>query len=296
MHTPLAIDPALIGELAALAASPALSQVERCWAMGKLIAGASPDSPLWMQALSGHLGEPALTPVSLRQMRDFHLAFPVWEPALAELSWTHYRILLVVADQEKRRRYWQEALQNQWSTRELARQIKTGYIDRHAPLDFREPYVFEFVGENGAGYEKDLETALIQRLQDFLLELGKGFAFVARQKRLYTATGKRFYIDLVFYHYILKCFVLVDLKSGELTHRDIGQMDMYLRFYDEKWRGPGDNPTLGLILCTHKDQSLVKYSMLAENANLFASTYRLHLPTEEELAAIPFFRHYFTAS
>lgn len=296
MHTPRSIESGLIAELQTLAASPALSPVERCWAMGKLIAASGPDSPGWMNALAGRLADAALTPVALRQMRDFHLAFPDWEPVMTELSWTHYRILLVVGDPEKRRRYWQEAIGNQWSTRELARQIKTGYIDRHAPLDLREPYVFEFVGENGAGLEKDLETALLERLQEFLLELGKGFAFVARQKRLTTGTGKRFYIDLVFYHYILKCFVLVDLKTGELSHRDIGQMDMYVRYYDEKWRGPGDNPTLGLILCTHKDQSLVRYSMLAENANLFASTYRLHLPSEEELGTLHLYQHYFTPS
>ena len=136
--------------------------------------------------------------------------------------------------------------------------------------------------KQGAFLEADLEQALIDKLQSFLLELGKGFAFVARQQRISTES-KDFYIDLVFYNYLLKCFVLFELKSGELTHQDIGQMDMYVRMYDDLRRGKDDNPTVGIILCAGKDTSVVKYSVLHENEQLFASKYRLILPTEEEL-------------
>ncbi|MBK6904006.1 MAG: DUF1016 family protein [Saprospirales bacterium] len=217
---------------------------------------------------------------------------------MPELSWSHYRLLIRVRQPDKRMYYWTEALKEQWSVRELARQIHSWYCERAAALTawegghpgaiIKEPYVLEFLPfkTSGGHLEKDLESALLERLQEFLLELGKGFAFVARQKRLSTVSGKRFYIDLVFYHYLLKCFVLVDLKTGELTHRDIGQMDMYVRFFEEKWRGPTDNPTLGLILCTEKDHTVVKYSMLKESRNLFASTYQFHLPTESELSAL----------
>ncbi len=132
--------------------------------------------------------------------------------------------------------------------------------------------------------ESDLEQALMTHLQSFLLELGKGFAFVARQQRVSTET-RDFYVDLVFYNYLLKCFVLFDLKSGELTHQDIGQMDMYVRMYDDLKRGPDDNPTVGIILCAARDASVVRYSVLNENAQLFASKYRLVLPTEDELRA-----------
>jgi len=146
--------------------------------------------------------------------------------------------------------------------------------------------LLEFLGlpETGRLLEADLEQALIDKLQSFLLELGKGFAFVARQMRISTET-KDFYIDLVFYNYLLKCFVLFDLKTGELTHQDIGQMDMYVRMVDDLKRSPDDNPTVGIILCAAKDHSVVRYSVLHENQQLFASKYKLILPTEEELRA-----------
>ena len=138
--------------------------------------------------------------------------------------------------------------------------------------------------DNPGFREAELEDAIIGKLQAFMLELGKGFAFVARQQRISTET-KDFYVDLVFYNYILKCFVLIDLKTGELTHQDIGQMDMYVRLYEDKIKGADDNPTVGIILCTEKDQTVVKYSVLNESRQLFASTYRLYLPSEEELRA-----------
>ena len=138
--------------------------------------------------------------------------------------------------------------------------------------------------QNNAFFESDLESALIEKIQEFLLELGRGFAFVARQKRVKTETSD-FYIDLVFYNYILKCFVFIDLKSGKLTHQDVGQMDMYVRMYNDMEKAENDNPTIGIILCTDKDNTVVKYSVLNENENLFVSKYQLYLPTEEELRA-----------
>ena len=157
--------------------------------------------------------------------------------------------------------------------------------DNSSPRDFvRDPVVLEFLGapDTGKLLESDLEQALMDKLQQFLLELGKGFAFVARQQRVSTET-QDFYVDLVFYNYLLKCFVLIDLKTGHLSHQDIGQMDMYVRLYDDLRRGEGDNPTVGILLCGSKDQSIVRYSVLHESEQLFASKYRLVLPSEEEL-------------
>jgi predicted nuclease of restriction endonuclease-like (RecB) superfamily len=201
-----------------------------------------------------------------------------------------------------------EAADQNWSTRALERQIGSLYYERllmsrgkrkpveeeakqktaelaAAPEDFiKDPYVLEFLGipDPHAFRESELEQAIISKLQYFLLELGKGFAFVARQQRISTET-KDCFIDLVFYNYLLKCFVLIDLKAGALTHQDIGQMDMYVRLYEDQRKNPGDNPTIGLILCTDKDETVVKYSVLNESSQLFASQYRLVLPTEEEL-------------
>ena len=226
-----------------------------------------------------------------------------------ELRWTHYRALMRVEKPEAREWYLNEAADQNWSTRTLERQINTLYYERMlmsrdkltvvdemrektaplapAPEDFiKDPYVLEFLGfqDNPGFREADLETAIIGKLQAFMLELGKGFAFVARQKRISTET-KDFYVDLVFYNYILKCFVLIDLKVEELTHQDIGQMDMYVRLYEDRVKGEGDNPTVGIILCTEKDHTVVRYSVLNESRQLFASRYRLYLPSEEELRA-----------
>jgi predicted nuclease of restriction endonuclease-like (RecB) superfamily len=226
-----------------------------------------------------------------------------------ELTWTHYRTLIQVEKPEAREWYMNEAAVQNWSTRALDRQINSLYYERllisrekapvigemremtdplaPAPRDFiKDPYVLEFLGlqDNPGFREAELETAIIGKLQAFMLELGKGFAFVARQQRISTET-KDFYVDLVFYNYILKCFVLIDLKTGELTHQDIGQMDMYVRLYEDRIKGEGDNPTVGIILCTKKDHTVVKYSVLNENQQLFASRYRLYLPSEEELRA-----------
>jgi predicted nuclease of restriction endonuclease-like (RecB) superfamily len=241
-------------------------------------------------------------------MRLFYQAFPIRDALRHELSWTHYRTLLRVENQEARAWYMKEAAIQGWTTRALERQINTLYYERllassdrsavteeasgaiaplQTPREFvRDPVMLEFLGLPGVGklLEADLERALLDNLQAFLLELGRGFAYVGRQYRISTES-KDFYIDLVFYNYLLKCFVLFDLKSGELTHQDIGQMDMYVRMMDELKRGPDDNPTVGIILCARKDASVVRYSVLHENEQLFASRYKLVLPSEDELRA-----------
>lgn len=224
-----------------------------------------------------------------------------------ELSWTHYRTLLRVEDQAAREWYVAEAISQNWSSRALERQVNRLYYERllfskdrkavrveaeekiaelpPSPRKFvRDPVLLEFLGlsETGRLLESDLEQGLIDHLQAFLLELGKGFAFVARQMRVSTET-KDFYIDLVFYNYLLKCFAIFDLKPIELTHGDIGQMDMYVRMVDEQQRGPGDNPTVGIILCAAKDASIARYSVLHGSEQLFATRYKLVLPTVEEL-------------
>ena len=244
---------------------------------------------------------------NLRNMRAFFQCFPNWNAVRSELSWTHYRLLLRVDAPEARNWYMTEAAGQNWSTRVLERQIGTLFYERllsskdkqglledareqmrsedGSPRNFvRDPVMLEFLGvhESARFLESDLEQALMDKLQQFLLELGKGFAFVARQQRVSTET-QDFYIDLVFYNYVLKCFVLIDLKTGHLSHQDIGQMDMYVRLYDDLRRGEGDNPTVGILLCGSKDQSVARYSVLHESRQLFASKYRLVLPSEEEL-------------
>lgn len=244
---------------------------------------------------------------NLRNMRAFFQQFPNWNALRSELSWTHYRLLLRVDIADTRFWYMQEAADQNWSTRVLERQIETLYYERllscrekglllaetrqelklekEATRDFvHDPVMLEFLGlpETGRLLEAELERALMNKLQQFLLELGKGFAFVARQQRISTET-QDFYIDLVFYNYLLKCFVLIDLKTGHLTHQDIGQMDMYVRLYNDSRRGEDDNPTVGILLCGSKDHSVVRYSVLHESEHLFASKYRLVLPSEEEL-------------
>ncbi len=246
---------------------------------------------------------------NLRHMRSFYSLFPIWDAVRTELSWTHYRLLLRIENEAARRWYMNETAAQNWTTRALERQIGTLYYERllssqdraaveneatnnlqtiaSSPREFvRDPVLLEFLGLPNAGavLESELEQALMNQLQGFLLELGKGFAFVARQQRISTES-RDFYIDLVFYNYLLKCFVIFDLKRGELTHQDIGQMDMYVRMYDEFKRAPDDNPTVGIILCAQKDASVVRYSVLNDNEQLFASKYKLLLPSEEELRA-----------
>jgi predicted nuclease of restriction endonuclease-like (RecB) superfamily len=233
-----------------------------------------------------------------------------WKPGRLHpnLSWTHYRTLLRVDKPEARAFYEIEAIKNNWSARELERQINSLLYERLAlskdkkglmqlatkghhvqrPGDvFKDPVVMEFLGlpESPRLVETDLEQALINDLQAFLLELGKGFAFVARQERL-TLDGDHFYIDLVFYHTVLKCYVIIDLKTGKLTHQDLGQLQLYVNYYDHERRTEGDNPSLGLILCADKNDTVVKYTLGPDQEKkIFASRYKLHLPTEAELKA-----------
>jgi len=233
---------------------------------------------------------------NLNNIRAFYLAFPIWNAVRTELSWTHYRIINRIDDEPLRKQYVSHAIDGGWSTRTLQRNIDSQYLGRllkvpeeeKVPTDVRhhikDPYIFEFLGlPTGTVHsESTIETALIDHLRDFLMELGKGFAFVARQQHIVTDTSD-FFIDLVFYNYHLKCFVLLDLKTHRLTHEAIGQMDMYVRMYDDLKRGEGDNPTIGIILCTEQDETIVRYSVLSGNEKLFASKYRLYLPDEKEL-------------
>ena len=294
-------------------------QVQTCWNMGRHIieyeqAGAARAEygkqllPTLAKALTAEFGK-GFDASNLRYMRLFYQAFPNCDALRHELSWTHYRTLLRVESEHTRQWYMNEAATLNWSTRALERQIGTLYYERllvsqdrpvlkqeaasnlaplnKSPREFvRDPVLLEFLGmPTAAGLlETGLEQALINHLQGFLLELGKGFAFVARQQRISTES-KDFYVDLVFYNYLLKCFVIFDLKRGELTHQDIGQMDMYVRLYDDLKRGSEDSPTVGIILCAQKDASVVRYSVLHGNEQLFASKYTLILPTEDQLRA-----------
>jgi predicted nuclease of restriction endonuclease-like (RecB) superfamily len=234
----------------------------------------------------------------------------LWKPGILHLhlSWTHYRTLLRVDKAEARSFYEIEAIKNGWSARELERQINSLLYERLAlskdkkgllrlatkghevqkPEDiFKDPAVMEFLGlpESPKLVETDLEQALIDNLRTFLLEMGKGFAFVARQERI-TIDGDHFYIDLVFYHTILKCFILLDLKVGKLTHQDLGQLQLYVNYYDSERRTKGDQPTLGLILCTDKNEAVVRYTLgKGYRKNIFASRYQFHVPTETQLKA-----------
>ncbi len=247
---------------------------------------------------------------SLWNYRQFYLQFPILSSLRRELTWTHYKALLRIETPTARDWYAAEAAQQGWSVRALDRQIATlfyerllGTQDQHKasvqaeaaaniaqqtapdPRDFiRDPYVLEFLGaQPSAGlYEQDLEQGLLNQLQKFLMELGKGFAFVARQKHL-RVEGEDCFIDLVFYNYLLKCFVLVDLKVGKLAHQDVGQMDMYVRVFDAQYRNESDNPTLGLILCSERNAAVAKYSLLADKPQLFASKYQAFIPSEAEL-------------
>ena len=241
----------------------------------------------------------------LRRIRQFYLVFPKWDALRPELTWTHYRLLIRVQNEQARLWYMNEAAEQTWSSRQLDRQITVLYYERLlnstdtlsvreeaennlaqlAPQEFiHDPYVLEFLNLKNypALHETDIEKSLINNLQSFLLELGKGFCFVARQK-LMRYDNEDFYVDLVFYHSILKCHVLIDLKLGKLTHQDVGQMDSYIRMFDDLYKHTDDNPTLGLILCSDKNEAVVKYSVLAEHRQIFASKYLLELPTPEVL-------------
>ena len=258
------------------------------------------------ERLTAEFGK-GFTVTNLKYMRSFYLSFPIGHALRDELSWTHYRLLLKVENPDARNWYMNEAAAENWSSRQLERQISVLYYDRMLvsadkqstradaeknmalakmePESFiRNPYVLEFLDLKDYPdlHEKDIEEGLINNLQSFLLELGKGFCFVARQKHI-RLEEQDFFIDLVFYNCILKCYVLIDLKLGELTYQDIGQMDGYIRLYEEQYRKEDDNPTLGIVLCSRRNEAVVKYSILHDSKQLFASKYLLYLPSEEEL-------------
>ena len=242
---------------------------------------------------------------NLRAMRQFYCCFPIRHTVCAELSWSHYRLLMRISNETIRAFYMEECIKSAWSVRQLERQINTMYYERIlASRDkdavageiqrlepkpeyekiVKDPYVMEFlqIQPDTHVFESDLEQALIDHLQQFLLELGRGFSFVSRQKR-FTLDGQNFYIDLVFYNYILKCFVLIDLKMDMLTHQDLGQMQMYVNYYTRERMKEGDNPPIGILLCAEKNDAVVKYSLPENNNQIFASKYFTYLPTEEEL-------------
>jgi predicted nuclease of restriction endonuclease-like (RecB) superfamily len=290
------------------------AMVEAYWNIGRQITEAVGDRAEYgkrlMEFLPGNLTEEfgkGFTIRNLRAMRQFYMAFPIRHTLCAELSWSHYRLLIRIEDVARREFYAKECAESNWSVRQLERQINSFFYERllvtrqsgresvkneiqtlepKTGPDYilKDPYILEFLDlkENKDYHESDLEQALIDKLQDFLLELGKGFSFVARQKRI-SSGGEHYYIDLVFYNYILKCFVLIDLKTGKLTHQDVGQMDFYVRLFEDKLKQPDDNATIGIILCSDKDENIVRYSVLSDKENLFASKYKLYLPTEEEL-------------
>ena len=240
---------------------------------------------------------------SLKKMKKFYQVFNGGSTLWNQLSWSHNRIIMNINDPKRRIFYLEECIKSNWSVRQLERQINSFYYERlistsegskaevkneinkldEKTEDFiKDPYVLEFLDIRDRRFlEKDLESNLLEHIQEFLLELGRGFSFVSRQKRI-DVDGDNFYIDLVFYNYNLRCFVLIDLKLGKLTHQDIGQMDFYVRYYDNEIKNIDDNPTIGIILCTSKKDTIVKYSVLNDNKNLFASKYQLYLPTEEE--------------
>ena len=251
---------------------------------------------------------------SLYKFSRFYKWFPeildsVSPKSQALLTWTHYRVLLQVEDAKARDWYCKEAAEQTWSVRTLQRNISSQYYYRLLKSQVKEPVIAEMKAQN-ADYpaeklefiknpmiteflglsadtsftESSLEANILSNLQKFLMELGKGYAFVARQQHIHTEK-QDYYIDLVFYNYILKCFVLVDLKTTKISHQDVGQMDMYIRMYDELKRSEGDNPTIGIVLCADTDEDIAKYSILHGNEQLFATKYKLYLPTEEELRA-----------
>lgn len=245
---------------------------------------------------------------NLKNMRQFYKTYPdaIGYTLSSQLPWSHNRLIMRISDSKAREWYLREAAREQWSVRQLERNITSFYYQRQLesglvedekdtqcvansgsidPRQFvKDPYVLEFIGlPDYPDYkEKDLKNALIDKMQDFLLELGKGFSFIKRQYRISTETS-HFYIDLVFYNYILKCFVLIDLKTAKLTHQDVGQMDMYIRMFDDLKKRPDDNPTIGILMCADKDETIVKYSVLESSKQIFASKYLPYLPTEDEL-------------
>ncbi len=290
------------------------AMVQAYWEIGEQIylASGENDRAEYGKGLIKYLSEEltkefgkGFTAANLRNMRQFYMTFQKRYTLCSELSWSHYRLLMRVDNKERRDYYHEECVKANWSVRQLERQINTLYYDRIlASKDkicvayeiqqlepkpeyekiIKDPYVLEFLDleANPHFYEKNLEQALIDHLQKFLLELGRGFCFEARQKHI-TFDNEHFYIDLVFYNYILKCHVLFDLKIGKLVHQDLGQMQMYVNYYTRELMNEGDNPPIGIVLCADKSDAVVKYTLPEDNKQIFASKYMTYLPSEEEL-------------
>jgi predicted nuclease of restriction endonuclease-like (RecB) superfamily len=241
----------------------------------------------------------------LNLFRQFYRVFPIVNALRSQFSWTHYRTLIRIDNQDKREFYIAEGDKNNWTARQLERQINSQLFERlllsndvesvlavareeKQPVDAKEiikdPMVLEFLGlkREAAYYEKDLENAIITHLHDFILELGNGFAFVARQKRIHIE-GDEFYIDLVFFNRLLQCFVVIEIKTTKLTHQDIGQLQMYVNYYDRFEKQDFENPTIGILLCTDKNDAVVKITLPENNNTIIASKYQLYLPTEQQL-------------
>lgn len=292
--------------------------VSAYWEIGKRINDAIGERAEYGKQLLKYLSKQlteefgkGFTERNLRAMRQFAAVFPIRHTLRAELGWSHYRLLMRITNEERRIWYMNEAAEAGWSVRQLERQINTSFYDRlrlaqgednkknvaaeihktqpvtKADSFVRDPYILEFLGiPRGTKFsESELESALVDKLQQFLLELGRGFCFVGRQ--MHITDGKDdYFVDLVFYNYLTRCFVLIDLKTKKLTHQDVGQMDFYVRLFEDKYKPADDNPPIGIILCTEKTEATARYSVLADKENLFASTYMTYLPTEEELAAL----------
>ncbi len=242
----------------------------------------------------------------LERARQFYRTYPIATALRTQLNWYQYRLLIQIDDKDKREYYELEATNNNWTGRELERQINSGLYERlllsndkkavlevarkeripESPTEIiKDPMVLEFLGlrPEATYYEKDLERALITNLQAFLLELGNGFSFVARQKRILLEDDE-FFADLVFYNRLLRCFVVIELKTHKLTHEDIGQLQMYVNYYDRNEKAPDENPTIGILLCADKNDTLVKYTLPENNNTILASKYQLYLPSEKQLA------------
>jgi len=291
------------------------AMVEAYWEVGRQIMEAQKDKraeygtgliKYLAERLTKEFGK-GFTITNLKYMRQFYMTFPISHTLCDQLSWSHYRLLMKINNVPRRDFYLKECAESNWSSRQLERQINSFFYERliatkkegkkrvkneiqktepkiEPDYILKDPYILEFLDlkENRDYQESELEQALINNLQNFLLELGKGFCFVARQKRI-TLDGDHYYLDLVFYNCILKCYIIIDLKTTKLSYQDIGQIDFYTRYYDENIKLPEDNPTLGIVLCAEKNESMAKYSVLSDKDNLFASKYMLYLPTEEEL-------------
>jgi len=248
------------------------------------------------------------TGFSVRQLernRQFYRMFPIASALRTQLSWTHYKLMLSIENDNKRAFYIAETTKNNWTARQMERQINSQLFERllmsndvqavlelareektpsHAKEIIKDPMILEFLGlkREAAYYEKDLETAIITHLQDFLLEIGNGFSFVARQKRIHIE-GDEFFIDLVFYNRLLQCFVLIEIKTDKLTHQDIGQLQMYVNYYDRFEKQEHENPSIGILLCADKNDAVVKITLPENSANIIASKYQLYLPSEQQL-------------